>query len=277
MTGNFLTYRHYLWLKITVVTLVLLLASYVIYSHNTPPSGGTTVGLTYGIIGLIAIALLMYYGIRKRSYYANNGSVQAWLSFHSYIGVVTLVLIPMHAGFKFGLDIHTLAFVLLAIVVLSGIGGTCLYLAIPRRFHHFGAEVTYDGIDNELNKIIKQMHALCTDKSDLFAYTCEAEIQHGQPTKHLGWHLIFRRSPAASGASGHMQNFQTQLGQLPDAERGDFQRLAVLATQKRELEYRLASQMRLQNILQAWLYVHLPVSIAMTVAIIIHIFVVLYY
>jgi hypothetical protein len=74
-----------------------------------------------------------------------------------------------------------------------------------------------------------------------------------------------------------MHTFQTQLGQLPDAERGDFQRLAVLATQKRELEYRLAAQMRLQNILQVWLYVHLPMSIAMTVAIVIHIFVVFYY
>jgi hypothetical protein len=74
-----------------------------------------------------------------------------------------------------------------------------------------------------------------------------------------------------------MQSFQTQLGLLPEVEYSDFQRLAVLATQKRELEYRLASQMRFQNILQAWLYIHLPVSIAMTVAIVIHIVVVLYY
>src|SRR5262245_64891428 len=99
MTGNFLTYRNNLWLKIALVTLVFLTVSYVIYASNMPPHGGTTVGLVYGTIGMIAIALLMYYGIRKRSYYANNGSLQSWLSFHSYIGVVTLILIPMHAGF----------------------------------------------------------------------------------------------------------------------------------------------------------------------------------
>jgi hypothetical protein len=277
MTGNFLTYRNYLWLKIAVVTLVLLTASYVLYSVSMPPHGGTTVGLAYGIVGLIAIVLLMYYGIRKRSYYANNGSLQSWLSFHSYIGVVTLILIPMHAGFKFGFDVHTLAFVLLAIVVLSGIGGAVLYLAIPRRFEYFGAEVTYNSIDTELNKIIKQMRALCIEKSAIFARTCEAEIQHGKPTKHLGWRLIWRRPVTPPTAAGHMQSFQTQLGLLPEVEYGDFQRLAVLATQKRELEYRLASQMRFQNILQAWLYIHLPVSIAMTVAIVIHIVVVLYY
>src|SRR5262245_21970463 len=181
MTGNFLTYRNYLWLKMAVVTLVLLTASYILYSANMPPHGGTMVGLAYGIIGLIAIALLMYYSIRKRSYYANNGSLPSWLSFHSYIGVVTLVLISMHTGFKFGFDVHTLAFVLLAIVGLSGMGGAVLYLAIPRRFGYFGAEVTYEGIDTELNKIIKQMRALCTEKSAIFAHTCEAEIQHGKP------------------------------------------------------------------------------------------------
>jgi hypothetical protein len=39
----------------------------------------------------------------------------------------------------------------------------------------------------------------------------------------------------------------------------------------------MVAQMRLQNLLEAWLYFHLPVSIVMLVVVIIHILVVFYY
>ena len=51
----------------------------------------------------------------------------------------------------------------------------------------------------------------------------------------------------------------------------------MLATQKWELERSLVSQMRLQNLLEAWLYVHLPVSVALMVAVLLHIIIVFYY
>jgi cytochrome b561 len=258
---------------------VALLASYVVYSRYTTPHGGTVVGLVYGTIGLLAIVALMYYGVRKRSYRAPSGTLQAWLSVHVYLGVLTLVIIPLHAGFNFGWNVHTLAFVLMVMVVLSGLVGAVLYLLVPRRFTQYGAEVVYEGqdsIDNEFKKIVRQMRALCEEKSDTFARTCEEEIRRGLPTKHLGWGLIVGRGMASSPASSR-QDLSTVLEHIPETERHDFQRLAVLVTQKRELERRLREQMRLQNLLEAWLYMHLPVSIVMVVAIVLHIAAVLYY
>ncbi len=275
MTGNFLTYRQNLWLKITLLSTALLGASYVLYSARTEPNGGTVMGLVYGGLGLFVILLLMFYGVRKRQYRAQRTSLQAWLSSHAYLGLLTLILIPMHAGFRFGLNVHTLAFVLLAFVVLSGLVGTYFYVALPSRFSHHGPEVTYAGIDREFQKIVNQMRGLCQDKSDTFVRTCELEIQRGAPTPHAGWHLLLHHRPVS--AAHHLQELQTSIAELPETEHDDFQRLAVLATQKRELEHRLVSQMRLKNLLEAWLYVHLPVSIAMLVAVGIHLVVVLYY
>ena len=81
----------------------------------------------------------------------------------------------------------------------------------------------------------------------------------------------------ASPPASPRQSLQTALERIPETERDDFQRLAVLATQKWELESRLREQMRLQNFLEAWLYIHLPVSIVMMIAIVMHIAIVLYY
>lgn len=279
MRENFFTYHKYLWFKITLGTALILIVPYIIYSARTSPNGGTVVGFIYGAIGLLAILLLMFYGIRKRSYRATYGTLQAWLSFHVYIGVLALFIIPMHAGFHFGIDIHTLAFVLMAFVVISGIVGACLYRNIPRQFNKFDKELPYageDSIDDEFNVIIGQIRDLCEGKSPEFNQMCEAEIRHGLPTKHAGWGLIWRRQ-IASPALAMPEEFAAYLDRLPEAEHTDSDRFVVFATQKRELEYRFVSQMRLRNRLEAWLHFHLPVSIAMMIAIVIHIVLVFYH
>jgi len=280
MYENFLAYRRYFWGKLTLATTLVLVLSYLLYSRRVSPNGATLVGLIYGILSFIAILLLMYYGKRKRSYTAKHWSLRAWLSFHVYIGTMTLILVPLHAGFKFGFDIHTLAYVLLAIVVVSGLVGAALYLLLPRRFEPFGEELTYPlghVTDEELRKIIRQMGALAVDKSQEFADACQAEIEHGIPKGHAGWGLLWRKSATAATVARQIEAFRDYLQHIPEAEHTAFQSVARLATQKRDLEHRMVAQMRIQNLLEAWLYIHLPISIMMLIVVIIHILVVFYY
>jgi len=291
MSGNFWSYTcwgmRYFWRTFTLAALVILVAVYIVfycvYSPHTLPHGGTVLGLSYGAIGVAAILLLMYYGRRKRAYRAAHGSLQAWLSSHVYIGLLTLFIIPMHAGFVFGVNVHTLAFLLLVMVVLSGLWGAYLYAAKPKIFGQFGAEVVYpgdvvnwDNIDNRLNRTIRQMQALIKNKtSPVFQEMYDKEIERGQATRHIGWQLMFRPVPAVGNPLVEFQEYLQKIDK--EDERLDFNRLAAFAKRKRDLEYQLATQMRLKNILEAWLYIHLPVSIALLVAVAVHIFVVVYY
>ncbi len=245
MYENFLAYRRYFWGKLTLATTLVLVLPYMIYSRRVSPNGAILMRLIYGSISFLAILLLMYYGMRKRSYTAKHWPLRAWLSFHVYIGTVTLILVPLHAGFKFGFNIHTLAYVLLAIVVVSGIIGAALYLAV--------------------------------DKSQGFADACQAEIEYGIPKRHVGWGLLWRKRATTATVATQIEVFRDYLAHIPEAEHGAFQSLARLATQKRYLQHRLVAQMRLQNLLEAWLYIHLPVSIVMLVVVIMHILVELYY
>lgn len=279
MAENFLTYRNYQWLKITRVSALLLIVSYLVYRSQIPPSGGTLMGLSYGILGFGAILLLMYYGIRKRTYYSAVGNVQAWLSSHVYLGLLSLLLIPLHSGFHFAADIHTLAFVLLVIVVASGMYGAYLYLTLPEQFGQFGAEVIgagADSVDTEHHRIVQQMRSLSVGKSAALISICEKEIQRGQTGKYAGWRLLVQPRIASSAALT-LQEFQGYLAHVPTTEREELQQLASLATRKRELEHRVLAQMRLKNLLEVWLYIHLPVSVMMLITVLIHIFTVVYY
>src|SRR5438093_7772813 len=250
MYENFLAYRRYFWGKLTLATTLILVISYIFYSRRVSPNGATLVGLIYGIISFLAILLLMYYGMRKRSYTAKRWPLRAWLSLHVYIGTMTLLLVPLHAGFKFGVNIHTLSYVLLAVVVMSGIVGAALYLFLPRHFESFGEEITHPmghSTDEELRKTIWQMRALAVDKSQGFADACQTEIEYGIPKRHMGWGLLWHKSATATTMVTQIETFRDYLTHIPEAEHGAFQSLARLATHKRDLQRRMGAQMRFQR------------------------------
>lgn len=276
---NIFTYNNSFWLKIFIYLLIVLTASYIAYALSVSNTNGATfVGLMYGVVALIAVILLMYYGIRKRTYKNTLGTLKGWLSFHVYIGLLVLLIVPMHAGFKFGVNVHTLAFVLMAIVIVSGMFGAYFYINYPVEFTKYGNELLYAQFDDEINKLVKQMRGISRNKSQIFAQECEQAVSLGIPESQRGWRLIFGNAAKyIPSETEYLNQIQRDMNQVPEIERKDYQRLAVVSLQKMELQKRFVSQMRIKNILEAWLYVHLPVSFIMLVALTVHIVSVIYY
>ena len=56
------------WRRWAWWTLVLLVVSYIWYGSREYPHGGSSIGLLYGTVGLVIILVLVYFGVRKRSY-----------------------------------------------------------------------------------------------------------------------------------------------------------------------------------------------------------------
>ena len=71
------------------------------------------------------------FGLRKRQYKRNMGRLRHWLSAHIWLGVSLVLIASLHAGFQFGWNVHTLAYALVILVVLSGIVGVMLYRINP--------------------------------------------------------------------------------------------------------------------------------------------------
>ena len=79
----------------------------------------------------MGIILLMFLGIRKRAYASNLGTLKGWVSAHIWIGLFLVLIVPLHSGFQFGTNVHSLAYGLMLATILSGIWGTYYYLQYP--------------------------------------------------------------------------------------------------------------------------------------------------
>jgi hypothetical protein len=129
---SILEYANFRWFKIALVLCALSGGVYIWHDPPLKPYGGTWLGYTLGTIGALLILWLLYFGVRKRRYKSNVGTAQGWLSAHVYLGVALIVVATLHTGFELGWNVHTLAYVLMILVIASGMYGVFIYLRVPR-------------------------------------------------------------------------------------------------------------------------------------------------
>src|SRR3546814_14386858 len=58
-------------------------------------------------------------------------SLKAWTSAHVYLGLGLIVIGTWHTGFQLGWNVHTLAWALMMLVILSGLYGVIVYATLP--------------------------------------------------------------------------------------------------------------------------------------------------
>ena len=73
------------------------------------------------------------------------------------------------------------------------------------------------------------------------------------------------------------QALANYVSNIPAQEPEDFQRFSNCALHRTKLESQLLIQMRLRNVMHAWLYFHVPCSYAMLVTLRVHVITVFYY
>ena len=124
---------HRTWLIASLIFLSVATAIYLAYATTSPsgPSGGSGIGLMFGIVGSIFMIFAGLLAARKKVPVWRLGRAQAWMRGHLWLGMLSLPIIFFHAGFRFGGLLTTVLMVLLIIVVVSGIFGAVLQHYMP--------------------------------------------------------------------------------------------------------------------------------------------------
>ncbi|RIL01920.1 MAG: hypothetical protein DCC75_13455, partial [Proteobacteria bacterium] len=232
---NFLSYRRFFWFWLN---LLLVLAMVVVYCLDHPVggrNGGTIVGYTYGGIATAGILFLMWYAIRKRSYHASVTTLRGTLAAHVWIGAALSIIVPLHAGFSFGLNLHTLAYALMMIVIISGFWGAAYYIGLAPDIRSHRGEGTVKKLLEQVYLVPVELRNLTKDKSDQFLKLREKLDFSFKPNLQGA---LFGKLPKAPAPKDLAEFLST----LPAEEREAGLVLVKLIDKKRDLAERINAE-----------------------------------
>ena len=85
-----------------------------------------------GLVGLVGVAVVMTYPMRKQIYRRRAGALRYWLLAHVYIGAIAGVVLLLHSGTRTGGLLTTLLYVAFDLTIISGLIGVIAYALVPR-------------------------------------------------------------------------------------------------------------------------------------------------
>jgi hypothetical protein len=294
MHQSFVNYKGFRWAIFAGVLSTASIVAYLWDSPRDPPNGGTWLGYTLGTIAALLILYLMWFGVRKRSFRSGSSAV-GWLSAHVYLGLSLLLLATLHCGFQFGMNVHTVAYALMCLVVGSGIWGVYTYIRYPDLMIRQRGNVSRDTLFEKLKELDAKAQQLASQLDveihDIVAESIRRTHVGGglwaQLTGREDSYILVPR-PTARGPMGRMVDnrgqhsliellAERQAATMDVAEATRIQGLLDVAGSKAELLRKIHRDIQLQGLLQFWLYFHLPLSFALLAALAIHIIAVFLY
>ncbi len=275
MHESFLVLRNFRYLKAMAILVAAAIIAYAWHQPFDGPNGGTWLGYTLGGIGIALIVWLGWFGVRKRRYGAGDMTLQNWLSAHVYLGSGLIVVATLHTGFQFGLNVHMLAYVLMMLVIASGMFGVYAYIRVPIKMTQNRDGMTQDGMLNAIAELDDECSANAIALSDEINQTVRLSVEETRIGGGFFRQLsgIDPNCPTALA----LRNMPTQVANLHGSEAEAGRRLVSLLARKGELLSRARRDVRLKAWIDIWLFVHIPLTFALLAALIVHVVSVFFY
>jgi len=274
---------HRTWLIVSLIILGFATVIYVVYAASSPagPSGGSAIGLTFGIAGSLCMLFAGLLAARKKVPVWRLGRAQTWMRGHLWLGLLSLPLILFHGGFRFGGPLTSVLMVLLIVVVVSGIFGAVLqHYMPPVMTTRIPMETIFEQID--------RVHAQLLDEADkMVEAACgPLNLQNAAPaaatrsslatatiatTDTLPLYNFYSRdmrpflqqeraqNVALSNQANAARIFQGLKTLLPVELHGTVKNLEDICEEERQLR----RQIRYHHWLHGWLMLHVPLSLAL--------------
>jgi hypothetical protein len=290
------------WIVATVVLAAVATLLYVPYALRlNGPSGGSWPGLAYGLAGLALMVYAGILGLRRKVPTWRVGRASTWMRGHLWLGLLSYLLIHLHAGFDWGGPLTFVTMLLFTVVIVSGVYGVILQQILPRMMlERLPLETVYEQVDAVVRQLRGEADELVS------ALTGPLPIADPEPPRERrggGGLPRGEAQPAASRSSVVVEPAQTAvlretylteirpyLGRelprngrvsnptgrealfgylrtmLPPPTHGALDELRGICEERRQL----AQQKRMQHWLHGWLLVHVPLSMALLLLGVVH-------
>lgn len=250
--------------------------------HLNGPSGSTVVGLTLGSIAFGIMLFCAALSLKRKAPHWRVGRASTWLRGHIWLGLLTCVLVGLHAAFRLGGPAAILLWTLLGLVTISGLLGLLLQQFVPRLLLH---SVPGETIAAQVNRRLSDLGALAEKIVIQYAGALDAAappwegaaVAEGRPPaggepirrfflEHLRGYLAGAASPDLADPHRAENLFSALRTMTPPHAHAAIDELTGLYHLRRDL----LRQRRLMRVLFLWLIIHVPLSWGLLILVIAH-------
>lgn len=297
--------RHRPWFYLFLLCTLASAGWYAYEAWTSPrwPGGSSLPGFVFGVVGGLLCLFEFLFWFRKKVRSWKIGSAQAWLRAHIWLGLLTLPLLILHSGFRFGGTLSTTLLWLLIVVVASGIWGWCMQNFLPTQLLEVPEETLVHQIDQLGAQLADDARAMVLRITGNEPAKVKGQKEEEDATVAVG----LLRTPVAipagplpgvkpladffdSSMSPYLQHgaaaneslaqpgrarlvFEQVRAQVPPEVHGVVNLFEGYCHQRRQWD----RQRRIHFWLHNWLWIHFPLSIALIVLMFVHAFVALKY
>ena len=286
---NWPAHRPWVFLVLIVVLPASLWYFFVAAGADHWPGGSSLPGFAFGLLGGLICLFEMLLWARKQVRSWRIGRVQSWLRAHIWLGLLSVPLVVLHTGFRLGGSLSTLLAVLFLLVILSGVTGLIAQQSLPRRMLlDVPGETVFAQIDAVAGQLVREAERAVETVCGVWQRGAgdKATLKPAEPIPGAELLRDFLRyslvpyllqgdridSPLRFPA-GVASQFRDLRATLPPAARPVVDALETCCSQRRQLD----EQRRLHFWLHSWLWLHLPLSVALIVVMFVHAWVALKY
>jgi hypothetical protein len=217
--------------------------------------GYTLTGMLLGALVVVLWGATFAYSLRKRALQESalgGGTMMSWLWLHVTLGLVSLVLAVMHAGFgvvSYPLSTGKLLFWCFALLTLSGIVWRIFYRVVPPRAAARIGNYSREGHVARATELTSEIESLAAGRSEPFRQVKD-------------WLCAAPRAEHELGQA---------VGALPADDQRDLHRVWRLAESRRRALARQSAVPAFRRKLQIWRLVHVPLALCTPVLLVAHI------
>jgi hypothetical protein len=217
--------------------------------------GYTPFGLFLGVAATLLTLIAAAYSLRKRPLQerlgAGRGSMTLWLWLHVAAGLVAIAAVLAHAGYGLlGTEFSTgkILFAIFALLSLSGLAWRVVYQVVPPAMAPKIGDYSERASDLRAQEQLVEIEKIAAGGS--------AELH-----RLKAWLVEAARSPAEIAAA---------VASLGEGERAVLAEIQRLADSRRRGLARKQLKARTTRLLQAWRMAHIPLALALPLALIAH-------
>jgi len=225
---------------------------------------GGTLGLRFGMAGLLMMTVMHLYSVRKRlRSWRRLGALGRWLDLHILLGILGPLFVVLHSSFKVG-GLVAISFWSMVAVALSGVFGRYLYLKIPRA--RTGEELTLADVEKADREITQRLREEFGANS---AFLEKLDHVAAPPDTGGLWRLLVWL--VAEDLGLHRRALMEVARSLPGLPPDLASKVFDVVRQKAVLRRRIQLWGALHRLFHHWHVVHRPFAVVMYLFVLVHV------